>query len=97
MIAAGGGAMLLYENVEALKKSSHLIYLVFDREALKKRVLAENPLPAFIDPNDPESSFDKMYDERDDQYKKIGAMEINVTNMKDEAVIKKICEMVTPK
>ena len=31
--------------------------------------------------------------ERDDFYKKIGAIEINVTTMKDEAVIKKICEM----
>ena len=93
VIAVGGGAMLLYDNIDALKKKSHLIYLVFDREALKKRVLAEDPLPAFINPNDPESSFDKMYDERDDFYKKIGANEINVTTMKDEDVIKKICEI----
>lgn len=93
VIAVGGGAMLLYENVEALKKNSHLIYLIFEREALKKRVLAQDPLPAFLDPNDPESSFDKMYDERDDQFKKIHATEINVTKMKDEAVIKKICEV----
>lgn len=96
IIAVGGGTMLLHENVDALRKKSRLIYLVFDREALKKRVLAEDPPPPFIDPNEPEASFDKMYDERDDLYKKIGAQEINVTTMKDEAVIKKICEMVTP-
>ena len=71
VIAVGGGVMLLHENVEALKKRSHLVYLVFDREPLKKRVLAKDPLPAFLDPNSPEASFDKMYDERDDFYKKI--------------------------
>ena len=93
VIAVGGGAMLLHENVDALKKNSHLIYLVFDREALKKRVLAEDPLPTFIDSKKPEASFDKMYDERDDFYKKIGAQELNVTSMKNDAVIKKICEI----
>ncbi len=93
VIAVGGGAMLLHENIDALRKNSYLIYLTFDREPLKKRVLGEDPLPPFIDPNDPESSFDKMYDERDDFYKKIGAKEINVTTLKDEEVIKKICEL----
>lgn len=90
VIAVGGGAMLLFENVEALKKNGHLIYLIFDREALKKRVLAEDPLPAFLDPNNPEASFDKMYDERDDYYKKIRAHEINITALKDEEVLKQI-------
>lgn len=94
IIAVGGGVMLLHENVEALKKNSHLFYLVFDREALKKRVLARDPLPAFLDPNDPESSFDKMYDERDHYYKKITATQINVTTMKDKEVIDKICESI---
>jgi shikimate kinase len=94
IIAVGGGVMLLYENVEALKKNSHLIYLVFDREALKKRVLASHPLPSFLNPNDPESSFDKMYDERDHEYQKINAIQINVTHMKDQDVISKICESI---
>lgn len=94
IIAVGGGVMLLHENVEALKKNSHMIYLMFDREALKKRVLAQDPLPAFLDPKDPESSFDKMYDERDHYYKKIVATQINVTTMKDQEVIDKICESV---
>ena len=86
--------MLLHENVEALSKNSHLIYLYFEREKLKKRVLAEDPLPAFINPNDPESSFDKMYDEREDFYEKIGANKIDVTEMTDDAVIRKICEVI---
>jgi len=94
VIAVGGGAMLLYENVDALKKHSHLIYLFFEREKLKKRVLAEDPLPTFINPNDPDASFDKMYDERDSLYNKLGAPKLDVTSMKDQEVIDKICEIV---
>ena len=93
VIAVGGGAMLLYENIEALQKNSHLIYLYFEREKLKKRVLSEDPLPAFINPDDPESSFDKMYDEREDFYQKIVAETVDVTEMKDSAVVKKIFEV----
>lgn len=93
VIAVGGGAMLLYENVEALRKKSHLIYLFLDQEVLKKRVLAEDPLPVFINPNDPESSFDKMYSERDDFYQKITNQKLDITSMKEEKIVEKICEM----
>lgn len=93
VIAVGGGAMLLYENIEALQKNSHLIYLYFERERLKNRVLSQDPLPAFINPNDPEASFDKMYDEREDFYQKVGAEKVDVTEMEDSAVIKRIFEV----
>lgn len=93
IIAVGGGAMLLFENIEALQKSSQLIYLYYEREKLKKRVLAEDPLPPFINPDNPESSFDKMYDEREDFFRKIEAQKVDVTEMADEAVIDKICEL----
>lgn len=93
VVAVGGGAMLLHDNIDALRRNSHLFYLVFDREALKKRVIAEDPPPAFLDPRDPEASFDRMYDERHDFYQKIGAEEINVTTLKDDAVIEMICKI----
>ena len=86
--------MLLAENVEALKKNSHLIYLYFDREKLKKRVLSEDPLPAFLDPNDPETSFDRMYDERDDIYRKLGNETLDITQMKDQDVVSHLCNLV---
>lgn len=94
IIAVGGGAMLLYDNVEALKKTSHLVYLFFEKEPLKKRVLAQDPLPTFLDPNNLDASFDQMYDERNDHYKKIGALEIDVTTLKDDTVIEKICNQI---
>ena len=93
VIAVGGGAMLLRENVEALKKNSQLFYLFFEREPLKKRVLSKDPLPDFLDPKDPESSFDRMYDERDDFYRKLGTDILDITHMKDEDVVSHICKL----
>lgn len=93
VIAVGGGAMVLLENVEALSKSSHMFYLVFEKEPLKKRVLSTQELPVFLDPNDPDSSFDRMYDERDEYYRKLGATELDVTEMKDDDVVSSICKI----
>lgn len=93
VIAVGGGAMLLSENVEALKKLSHLIYLFVEKEVLKKRVLAEDPLPYFINPNDPDASFDKMYDARHDTYQKLTTHLVDITALKEEQVVATICRM----
>lgn len=93
VIAVGGGAMMLLENVEALSKNSALFYLIFEKEPLKKRVLSQDEPPAFLDPNNLEASFDQMYDERDEYYRKLGASELDITEMKDDAVVKKICDM----
>ncbi|NGX51331.1 MAG: Shikimate kinase [Chlamydiae bacterium] len=93
VIAVGGGVMLLRDNVEALSKKSHLIYLFFEKEELKKRVLSEDPLPAFIDPNDPDSSFDRIYDEREDFFRNLGPEIIDVTKLSDEEVLTQICKL----
>jgi len=93
VIAVGGGAMVLMENVEALSKNSHMVYLVFEKEPLKKRVLSQTELPVFLDPNDPDSSFDRMYDERDDFYRKLSTSQLDITTMKEQDVVNTVCKM----
>lgn len=93
VIAVGGGAMMRVENVEALTHTSHLFYLIFEKEALKKRILSQEHLPFFLDPEHPETSFDQMYDERDEFYRKIKASEIDVTKMKTQDVVNQICDL----
>ena len=92
VIAVGGNAMTCTENVEALMKRGKLFYLIYAKEPLKKRVLSGEDLPAFLDPNDPESSFDKMYDERSEFYHKLNVHEIDVTHMKDRDVVATVCK-----
>ncbi|MBS0649123.1 MAG: AAA family ATPase [Verrucomicrobia bacterium] len=63
VIATGGGAIIDPENAMALKNLGKLIYLQVEKEELKRRLLVE-PFPAFLDPQNPEVSFEKMYQER---------------------------------
>jgi len=92
VIAVGGGAMLSYDNVDALRKSSLLFYLFCEREVLKRRLFSQDVLPYFIDLKDPDASFDRTYDERDESYRKLDAHILNVTQMEDEAVVDQICK-----
>jgi shikimate kinase len=63
VIATGGGSILEPENVLILKKLGKIFFLRVPKEELKKRILV-NPLPAFINPEDPEGSFEQMYQDR---------------------------------
>jgi len=92
VIAVGGGSMLIYENVEALKKKSHLFYLFYEKELLKQRLFTQHPYPAFLDPNNPDSSFDHMFNERDEVYRKLGAEIIDITQMKRGEIVTQICK-----
>ena len=94
VIAVGGGAMLLYENVEALKKNSHLIYLFLEKLPLKNRVLSIDPLPDFLNPNDPDTSFEHIYDERDSFYRNLNTPLLDITHMKDHDVITHLCNFL---
>lgn len=70
VIATGGGAILDSNNVAVLKRLGKIIYLRVEKEIIKKR-LFEGELPAFLDPHDPEGSFEKMYTERAPLYEQI--------------------------
>jgi shikimate kinase len=67
IIATGGGAILDEESRKILKKLGKIIYLQVNKEIIKSRLLKE-PLPLFLDPFDPEGSFEKMYAEREPLY-----------------------------
>jgi shikimate kinase len=97
VIAVGGGALTLLENVEALEKNSCMIYLIFEKDRLRKRVLSLGDPPIFLDPNDPETSFDRMYEQRDELYRKFRANELDITEMKDQDVISSICTIFDKK
>ncbi len=70
VIATGGGAILDPANVAILKKLGKIFYLRVPKEELRRRLLAD-PLPAFLDLNNPEESFEEMYESRKDLYEQI--------------------------
>ncbi len=92
VIAVGGGAMMLIENVEALSKRGALVYLIEEREVLRKRIFAEPTLPAYFDPKHPDASFDRMVEERDNFYRRIGgATQLDLSKFSEKEAIEKIC------
>lgn len=60
VIALGGGTILCPENRAVLAKTGLLIYLKASYETLKSRILKQ-PLPAFLDPRNPEEAFENYY------------------------------------
>ncbi len=75
LIALGGGAIL--HNQLWLQQLGQLLYLKCSKVTLKKRIL-NPPLPPFLDPKDPEASFETYYHERLQWYEKIPAHILDV-------------------
>jgi len=83
VIAVGGGIILMQDNVKALQELGAMVFLDVDKEVLKKRVL-QDELPAFIDPMNPELSFNRMYEFRRSIYDNIPAGRIVIDEEKSD-------------
>jgi shikimate kinase len=87
IIALGGGLILNAQNAAVLAKSGQLVYLKVSEETLKRRILRKE-LPAFLDPSDPEGSFEQFYQERLAKYEAIPALSIDLeTKTQDQVVL----------
>jgi shikimate kinase len=87
IIALGGGLILNPQNAAFLAKLGQLVYLKVSKETLKRRILGKE-LPSFLDPSDPEGSFEKFYTERRIKYETIPALSIDLeTKTQDQVVL----------
>lgn len=93
IISVGGGVMLDRKNLDSLEDIGRLVYLDTSKEILKKRMLY-GELAAYLDEEDPEGSFNSMYDLRKPIYESIKAERIDTSNRSDQAVIQDICRMI---
>jgi shikimate kinase len=67
VISTGGGAILSRENRVNLKQIGVCIYLLGKKSLIRERML-KSGVPSFLDPNNLEQSFEKMYRERENLY-----------------------------
>lgn len=93
VIAVGGGAVLDPVNVAALQKLGHLIYLKRSKEWIKKQMLT-SPLPTFIDANQPEESFERMYQTRIPLYEKISSFTLDLDNKKEIEILGELWQVI---
>lgn len=93
IISLGGGAILNPENAAFLEKLGQLVYLKADKATLKERLLAFE-LPSYLDPLDPEGSFEKMYQERVPIYEKIPAIQVKTDHKSEQQVIEELSSLL---
>lgn len=93
VIAVGGGLVLDPHNVSILAKLGKLVYLKVSKKTLKKRILNAE-LPAFLDPIDPEESFEQMYRERRVRYEEINALSIDLENQTQDQVVLELWTLI---
>jgi shikimate kinase len=87
IIALGGGLILHSNHAAFLAKLGQLVYLKVSKKVLKRRILSKE-LPSFLDPTDPEGSFEKFYTERREKYEAIPALSIDLeTKTQDQVVL----------
>lgn len=96
VIALGGGTILDPQNASKLAKLGQLVYLKVSKGTLKDRILSR-PLPAYLDPSDPEGSFERMYQERQPNYEKIRALSIDMETKTQDQVVLEICALILNK
>lgn len=89
IIALGGGAVLNLENCLKLKELGTLIYLEADKETLKHRILSQG-IPSFLDPNDPENSFDRMYEARKLIYEKLSPFKVSLQGKSNGQILEEL-------
>ncbi len=89
IIALGGGSLLASENAKQIVQIGTLIYLQLEKETLKKRLL-KDPLPTFLDPSEPERSFNKMFEEREPLYQQLSHIQLPIEACSDEEVLSKL-------
>jgi len=93
VIALGGGLILNPSNAALLAKLGQLVYLRLDEETLKKRTLGRE-LPAFLDPSDPEGSFERIHKERKKIYEEICAFSVDLETKTQDQVVQEICTLI---
>jgi shikimate kinase len=92
VIATGGGSMLAKANVLELKKIGKLIYLKVGKDTLKERLLSAQP--AFLDPTNFATTFNKMYLERKEIYREIADIVIYTDSKNIETIAQEIIEEI---
>ena len=96
VIALGGGSILNPKNAAFLAKLGQLVYLKVSKETLKRRILSRE-LPSFLNPADPEGSFEQYYNERQAKYEAIPALSIDLETKTQDQVVLELCALIINK
>lgn len=86
VIAVGGGVVLNPENRMALGKLGKLIYLEADKEIIRQRIFKDG-VPSFLDPDNLDASFERMYEGRKLIYESSALFRVDVRQKSNRQVL----------
>lgn len=89
VIALGGGTLINPLCVTHVLRLGKLVYLSLEKASVKKRLL-KDPLPAFIDAQNPEASFEKMYLEREPLYEKLCSAKVHLEDASEIEILERL-------
>lgn len=93
IISVGGGSVLCQNNLRHLQNLGKLIYLKGPKNLIKKRLLTP-PLPSYLDPKDPEGSFEKMYCTRILKYETISSFTVHVGAKSEPEILEELWQVI---
>jgi shikimate kinase len=86
VISVGGGSLFNELSYLKLKTCGILIYLELEKALIKQR-LFKGGIPSYLDPHDPEASFEKMYEERQEIYEKLSPYKVHLSGKTDSQIL----------
>lgn len=92
IIALAGGVVEVAENIEILKSLGTVVYLKADRHELYKRITNKG-LPAYLDPQDPWRSFEKLVEKRLPAYAQAAHVVVDTASKGPEEIVSLLMKM----
>lgn len=92
VIAVGGGTLLNADNCSKLEKLGIFVYLEADSETIKKRILSQG-IPSFLDSQNLDLSFEKMFAERRLIYETMATFRIKIQGKAESQILDELAEI----
>jgi shikimate kinase len=92
VIATGGGSLLKEDNRNSLQSHCLFIYLRVPLPIIKERLYSRPHLPAYLNPQDFDSSLYAIYLQRTQLYEKLAHVTIETSELSREEIVNQIIQ-----
>ncbi len=88
VVATGGGTLMRELNRKRLKALGTLLYFKLDKEILWQRLMKKNEMPSYINPLEPKTSFEHLFQLRTKIYEECCDQVLEIDHLTDHEVVK---------
>lgn len=92
ILALGGGTVIHPQSVDLLRHLGQFVYLSKDKNEVKQ-LLQSGRVPSYLDPDDFDSSFQSMYNERSTLFESLANYTLDTSKLKETEVLAKLYEI----